>query len=165
MTFEPIVFKILFLEGAKGEKATFAKDNQDTLPMDITRVPTPEEPEVTFSPPTSTVDKRAAFQGKPVKPADNSAGACEGGSSVEETRGSDTEKGKTNLKAQVLEDKDKFENDKVEEFSQSDEDIGFGIGYDVMCFYTDRSIYTSVRNEYLTHLAIKAYMHAPIYKI
>lgn len=54
MTFEPIVFEIPFLEGAKGEKATFAKDNQDTLPMDITEVPTPEEPEVTFSPPTST---------------------------------------------------------------------------------------------------------------
>ena len=90
------------MEGAKDEKATFAQDNQDTLPIDITQIPTPEEPEVTFSPPISSVERRAAFQGKTVKPGDNGTGACEGGSSVEETPGSYKEKDKTNLKAHVF---------------------------------------------------------------
>ena len=129
------------MEGAKDEKATFAQDNQDTLPMDITQIPTPEEPEVTFSPPISSVERRAAFQGKTVKPGDNGTGACEGGSSVEETPGSYKEKDKTNLKAHVF-DKGNFENDKVTDFSESDEDIGFGIGYGVKCFFTKLLIAT-----------------------
>ena len=150
------------MEGAKDEKATFAQDNQDTLPMDITQIPTPEEPKVTFSPPISSVERRAAFQGKTVKPGDNGTGACEGGSSVEETPGSYKEKDKTNLKAHVF-DKATLKTTRSPTLAKAMRILGLGLVMVSSVFY--KIINSYVRNDYLTHLAMNAHMRAPISKI